>query len=128
MSTRSTNSMPGRSFSRFVLVLWFVGLSVARLSCLRAAEITAEWTYVGIGDWTNQLNWKDGIVPVQNQTDQYNVIINNAPDGTTYIQCSLGGTDMEVQNLTLGAVLYVYDPSNASRQFHIRNTLDWLAG
>src|SRR6266850_297258 len=111
------------SSSRLLITVALVSLLLQRLS-IKAAEITAEWTYAGIGDWTNQLNWKDGIVPVQSQTDQYNVIITNA----SYAQCTLAGTDMDVQDLTLGAVLYVYDPGLTSRQFHVRNTFDWLDG
>src|SRR5258708_8861094 len=106
MLIRSHNHRSGKSLRWFSLVVLFVGVCFLRLPSAEAAQINAEWTYVGNGDWMDPGNWKDGVVPVQSQTDQYNVLINNATDPFAYIQFSLAGTDMEVPNLTLAVVLY----------------------
>jgi hypothetical protein len=91
-----------------------------------AADITAEWIGVGYAKWTDPANWKDGIVPVNSSTDKYNVIIANT-NTTDYVQCSLT-SNMEVSQLTLGNVLYIYPGGGIPIEFHVRDNFHWLGG
>src|SRR5258708_12546939 len=91
-----------------------------------AAQITAEWIVTGYDDWTNAANWKNGIVPLNSLTDQYNVILDLPTSDFT--QSAL--TDpMSVNQLKLGNVLYVYSASGiGSVEFDVRGSFDWVGG
>ncbi len=113
------------SKSRGLSAWCFLGLWMGFGLHISAADITAEWIKVGSGNWADPSNWKDGVVPVRSQTDQYNVVLN-LPSPTNYTM-TMWREDMEVNQLTLGHALHG-GWSTSPKEFHVRTFFRWIGG